>query len=155
MIYSKCVFDEPLTLMMMIYIYSNAHLSLLSGVPSDTVARRVPFYSPRMGRRSSEEHAAATGVLAGHSGALRCPADDLMIPGAAGASVPRIGPRPQSLRLSDTPGRDLWVSMISLISANARLGTNMNIRLGIVCSPRGLYHIIPIYQFVIYIAVFV
>ena len=24
---------------------------------------------------------------------LRCPADDLMIPGAAGASIPRIGPR--------------------------------------------------------------
>ena len=64
------------------------------------------FYFLRlMGRRSSEEYAAAPGVLTGHSGALRSPADDLMIPGAAGASIPRIGPRPQSLRLSDTLGR--------------------------------------------------
>ena len=52
-------------------------------------------------RRSSEEHAAAPGVLTGHTGVLRHPAADLMIPGAAGASVPRIGPRPQSLRVSD------------------------------------------------------
>ena len=42
-----------------------------------------------MGRRSSEEYAAAPGVLAGHSGALRRPADDLRtIPGAAGAHTP-------------------------------------------------------------------
>ena len=58
--------------------------------------------SQRMGRRSSEEYAAATGVLTGHTGSLRRPEVDLMILGAAGASVPRIGPRPQLLRLSDT-----------------------------------------------------
>ena len=49
------------------------------------------------------------GSIGGLTGMLRHPAADLMIPGAAGASFPRIGPRarPQSLRLSDTPGRDL------------------------------------------------
>ena len=43
-----------------------------------------------------------TGSIGDLTGALRSPAADLMIPGAAGATIPRIGPRPQSLRLSDT-----------------------------------------------------
>ena len=43
-----------------------------------------------------------TGSIGDLTGALRSPAADLMMPGAAGATIPRIGPRPQSLRLSDT-----------------------------------------------------
>ena len=50
-----------------------------------------------MGRRSSEEYATATGVLAGHSGALRRQAEDLMIPGAARA---RLWPRESGLDLN-------------------------------------------------------
>ena len=67
----------------------------------------------RARRRGERGARSRNGSIDELTGVLRYPAAALMIPGAAGASVPRIGPRPQSLRLSDTPGRDLWVSMTS------------------------------------------
>ena len=79
---------------------SQSNLSRVHGIP---VPRRFAAYGAEVERGVRSRN----GSIDELTGVLRYPAAALMIPGAAGASVPRIGPRPQSLRLSDTPGRDL------------------------------------------------
>ena len=107
---------------------------------------RVPLYFPRlMGRRSSEEFAAATGVLTGHSGALRSPADDLMIP------APRSRGE-QRARLSRESGLDLN-RFDSVTHLGGSLGTRPNARLYeyVILSELTAVSQLAVYQFFLHL----
>jgi hypothetical protein len=98
----------------------------------------VPRRSVAYGAEVERGVRSRTGSIGGLTGMLRHPAADLMIPGAAGASFPRIGPRPQSLRLS-------------VIHLEETFGTRPNARLYEYVMPFGITAVsqftnLPIYH---------